>query len=288
VKRPNPQSGRALPRSKTLARNLSSQGISPNSIVTLTTDFGLKDWFVGAMKGVILEINPKAALVDITHEVGPGDIRAGAFALAASCRFFPSGTVHLAVIDPGVGSQRRAIAVETTDCFFVGPDNGLLSWAIGKRKVRAIHVLQNEQYFLQNLSRTFHGRDVFAPVAAHLSRGTPIGKLGPRLKDLTRIDWPRCRRIRNQVYGEVIYLDQFGNAITNIDADGITGLGKNHVSVYFGGKRVCSVGPYYQSVAKGAPIAVIGSTGFLEIAINGDNAASHHGIRVGDPVTLQS
>jgi len=243
---------------------------------------------VGAMKGVILGINPQAALVDITHEVAPGDIRAGAFALAASCGFFPNGTVHLAVIDPGVGSQRRAIAVETADYFFVGPDNGVLSWAIRKRKVRAIHLLQNEHYFLQEVSQTFHGRDVFAPVAAHLSRGTPIGKLGPRLKDLTRIDWPLCRRIRNQVYGEVVYLDQFGNAITNVDADSITDLGKNHVSVYFGGKRVCSVGPYYQSVAKRAPIAVIGSTGFLEIAVNGGSAASQHGIRVGDSVTLQS
>lgn len=242
---------------------------------------------MGTMKGVMLAINPEAALVDITHEVAPGDIRAGAFALAASCGFFPKGTVHLAVIDPGVGSQRRAIAVQTNDYLFVGPNNGVLGWALAKTKVKAIHVLQNENYLLQNISQTFHGRDIFAPVAAYLSCGTPISKLGLRVKDLKRIPWPRPRRTRSRVDGEVVYLDQFGNAITNIDQDSITALGKNHVSVYFGGRRACVVGPYYRSVAKGTPIAVIGSTGFMEIAINGGSAARQHGIRVGDSVTVQ-
>jgi S-adenosylmethionine hydrolase len=276
------ESGRALPHSNTLAR---TANLRP--IITLTTDFGLKDWFAGTMKGVILGINPQAALVDITHEIRPGELRAGGFALAASCGFFPKGTVHLAVIDPGVGSQRRAIAVETTDYFFVGPDNGLLSLAIGQRKIKAIHLLENKEYFLQDLSRTFHGRDIFAPVAAHLSCGVGIGKLGPRVKDLMRITWPRARRIRNGVEGEVVYLDQFGNAITNIDRDRITGLAKQPIGIYFGGKCVCSFGAYYESVAKGIPIALIGSTGFVEIAVNGGSAAREFGIRAGDAVRLQ-
>src|SRR5262249_54167029 len=155
---------------------------------------------------------------------------------------------------------RRAIAVETADYCFVGPDNGILSWAVGTRKVHAIHVLQNEQYFLNNISQTFHGRDVFAPVAGHLSCGTPISKMGPRVKDLTWIQWPLARHIRNRVDGEVVYLDQFGNAITNIDADHIADQAKKHTAVYLCGKCVCGFGPYYQSVAKGTPVAVIGST----------------------------
>jgi len=271
------------PHSKTQARN-------PNSgaIITLTTDFGLKDWFVGTMKGVILGIHSHAGLVDITHEIAPGDIRAGAFALAASCGFFPKGTVHLAVIDPGVGSQRRAIAVQTGDYLFVGPDNGVLSWAIGERKIKAVHLLQNQEYFLQNVSKTFHGRDVFAPVAAHLSCGIPIGKLGPRVKDMMRIPRPRAHRFRNGVEGEVVYLDQFGNAITNIDEGGIADLAKRHLWVRFGGKRICSFGLYYQSVARGTPVAVVGSTGFLEIAVNGGSAAGETGIRPGDVVRLES
>src|SRR5271169_1802298 len=130
-------------------------------LVTLTTDFGTRDWFVGTMKGVIHRIAPRARIIDLTHEITPGDIRAGAFALAAGCRFFPKGTVHVAVVDPGVGSRRQGIAVQTANAVFVGPNNGLLSWTLAKEKIRAIHALENEACFLQPVSRTFHGRDVF-------------------------------------------------------------------------------------------------------------------------------
>ena len=257
------------------------------SVITLTTDFGTRDWFVGTMKGVILGINPNSALVDISHEIPSGDIRAGAFVLAASYRFFPNGTVHVAVVDPGVGSQRRAIAVQTSKYFFVGPDNGLLSWALRQEKILAIHALENQRYFLEEVSQTFHGRDIFAPVAAHLSCGVAIRQMGRRLKDLVRISWPRPRRNRNRVDGEVVYLDRFGNAITNVQTEGIADLVKRQPSVYLGGKRLCRLGPFYQSVAKGTPIAVFGSSGFLEIAINGGNAARELGIRVGDSVRLK-
>jgi S-adenosylmethionine hydrolase len=191
------------------------QGVS---VITLTTDFGTCDWFVGTMKGVIASLAPGTTVVDLTHDLPPGDIRGGAFALAASHRFFPKGTVHVAVVDPDVGSNRKAIAVQTAKAVFVGPDNGVLSWALAKEKVTAIHALENEAYFVQPVSRTFHGRDVFAPVAAHLSRGVPIRKLGPALKGFVRLDWPEPQARRGGFEGEVVYIDRFGNAITNLES----------------------------------------------------------------------
>ncbi len=162
-------------------------------LITLTTDFGTRDWFVGTMKGVILSVAPRAAVVDLTQDIPPGDIRGGAFALLAGYRFFPKGTVHDAVVDPGVGKARKAIAVQTARYCFVGPDNGVLSLALANEKIQTIRSLENREYFLHPISRTFHGRDVFAPVAAHLSRGVPIQKLGRGLKDFVRLDWPRPR-----------------------------------------------------------------------------------------------
>ena len=185
-------------------------------IITLTTDFGAQDWFAGAMKGSILSINPHAHIVDITHCVSPGDIRAGAFSLAASCRFFPEGTIHVAVVDPGVGGGRKAIAVRTPAQFFVGPDNGVLSAALRDQKIEAVHRLENPKYLLSFVSRTFHGRDVFAPVAAHLSLGLPIRKLGPAQADWVRLPFPAIDSGRDRIDGEVVYIDRFGNGITNI------------------------------------------------------------------------
>src|ERR1017187_10157320 len=145
------------------------------------------------MKGVIASLAPTTRVIDLTHELPSGDIRGGAFALAASHRFFPKGAIHVIVVDPGVGSARKAIAVQTANGVFVGPDNGVLSWALAKERLRAIHALENEVYFLQPISRNFHGRDIFAPVAAHLSRGVPIQKLGPALKEFVRLGWPEPR-----------------------------------------------------------------------------------------------
>ena len=257
------------------------------SVVSLTTDFGSQDWFVGTMKGVILSINPKAALVDITHQVGPGDIRAGAFALAASYRLFPKGTVHAVVVDPGVGSARRAIAVQTAEHFFVGPDNGVLSWALRRERVQAIHALENERYRLQPVSRTFHGRDVFAPAAAYLSRGLAVAKLGPALNGFVRLSWPEPRRVGRGVSGEVLYVDRFGNAITNIEPGAIKGLGQGALQVWRGGKRLCGVAEYYQAVPQGRTVAVFGSSGLLEVAVNGGSAAERLGLRPGDPLSLR-
>jgi len=254
------------------------------SVISLTTDFGLEDWFVGTMKGVLLGIHPEARLIDITHAIPPGDIRAAAFALAATYRFFPKGTVHLAVVDPGVGSQRRAVAVQTENYFFVGPDNGLLSWALRTSRIRAIHALENEKRFLRPVSQTFHGRDIFAPVAAFLSCGISIEELGPRLKDIERIEWPKPRRRRHGVEGEVVYLDHFGNAITNIEEKHLEQQSNRPLWVSLDGKRLCGLSRYYQSAAKGMPVALIGSSGFLELAVNTGSAVREFGLKVGDPV----
>ena len=257
------------------------------SVITLTTDFGTRDWFVGTMKGVILRIQPRATVVDITHEVPAGDIRAGAFALAAACRFFPKGTVHVAVVDPGVGSARRGIAIQTADYWFVGPDNGVLSWALVREKVRTIRALEGKAYFLSPVSRTFHGRDVFAPVAAHLSRGLAISKLGSAVKDFVQLDWPEPKARRGGIEGEVVYIDRFGNAITNLAAGLLPGQGTSRCEVHGRrGRRVCRLESFYQAVAPGKAVALTGSSGFVEIAVNGRSAAEALGLAVGSRVLL--
>jgi S-adenosylmethionine hydrolase len=258
------------------------------SVITLTTDFGTHDWFVGAMKGVIACIAPKATIIDLIHDLPPGDIRGGAFALAASYRFFPKGTVHLAVVDPGVGSHRKAIAVQTAKGAFVGPDNGVLSWALAKEKIVAIHALENEDYFLQPVSQTFHGRDVFAPVAAQLSRGVPIKKFGPALKDFVRLDWPEPRRQRGGIEGEVVYIDRFGNAITNLESSLLRGSDQALCEVYAKRRRVCPLKTFYQGAAPKTPIALVGSSGFLEVAVNGGAAEELLGMRIGTRVVLRT
>jgi len=258
------------------------------SVITLTTDFGTRDWFVGTLKGVIASIAPKVNVIDITHDLPPGDIRGGAFALAASCRYFPKGTVHVAVVDPGVGSRRKAIAVQTAEGVFVGPDNGVLSWALAKEKITAIHALENEAYFLQPVSRTFHGRDVFAPVAAHLSLGVPIKKLGPALRDFVRLDWPEPRKQRGGIEGEVIYIDRFGNAITNLESGLLMGSERASCVVYAKRRRVCPLKTYYQAAAPNTPVALVGSSGFVEIAVNGGSAAKVLGMKIRTRVVIRT
>jgi S-adenosylmethionine hydrolase len=257
-------------------------------LITLTTDFGTSDWFVGTMKGVMLGINPRARIVDVTHGVPAGDIRAGAFALAAGCKFFAKGTVHVAVVDPGVGSEREAIAIETERYFFVGPDNGVLSWALRSERIREVRALKNEKYFLPEVSKTFHGRDIFAPVAAHLSRGAAIEKLGPSKREFVRLDWPEPRTKGRGMEGEVIYIDRFGNAITNLGADVLNSFGGRRLEVFAKGKRQCSVEDCYAAVHPGKPVAVLGSSGFLEIAVNQGSAGRKLGLIPGTKVSVVS
>ncbi|MBI4664754.1 MAG: SAM-dependent chlorinase/fluorinase [Verrucomicrobia bacterium] len=299
-------------------------------MITLTTDFGSEDWFVGTMKGVILSLNPRAVIVDVTHGIPPGDIRAGAFALASAYRYFPRHTVHLAVVDPGVGSNRAAIAVLTADHVFIGPDNGVLSLALFQEPMRSIRQLEHDRFFLPEVSRTFHGRDIFAPVAAHVSKGLSLEKLGRRLEDYQRLDFAEPRANDQLLTGEVIYVDRFGNAITNISAKHLdawtnsrlisaenragtrsTAFLTSHssrqkksvtqrhpsptrsceglvVEIKRGARRPrIPFVDFYQAVPKGRPLALIGSTGYLEIAVNGGDAAKRLHLRIGEGVSVR-
>lgn len=254
-------------------------------LLTLTTDFGLQDPFVGVMKGVILARCPGACIVDLTHGLPPGDVRAGAFALLTAHRFFPPGTVHVAVVDPGVGSGRPAVAARTPAAFFLGPDNGLLSWALSRVEPVEVRRLENARLWLQPVSATFHGRDVFAPVAAYLAGGGRFETVGPRVTNWVRLPWPAPGKTSAGWRGEVVYVDRFGNAITNLPATALAGP-MSGACVQLPARRRVPLGAFYQAVPPGRSVAVPGSSGFVEIAINGGNAARALRLRVGTPVTL--
>jgi S-adenosyl-L-methionine hydrolase (adenosine-forming) len=257
------------------------------SAITLTTDFGTSDWFVGTMKGVILALAPSAAVVDLTHDVPQGDVRAGAFALAAGCSFFKPGTVHVAVIDPGVGGPRKILVVETARYRFVAPDNGVLTLALAREKIKRVHALENPALRLPKVSRTFHGRDIFAPAAAHLSRGYPVSKTGPRLPDYERLPWPEPVRSPGVIRGEIVYVDRFGNAISNIPSAWLPRPGPA-VFVYAGSRNLAPWAGHYQAVPPGQPVAVPGSSGCLELAVNGGHAARRLKLSVGSRVRVRA
>ena len=250
-------------------------------VITLTTDFGATDWFVGTMKGVILGINTQVQIVDVTHEISPGDTRGGAFALAASYNFFPRRTIHVVVVDPGVGSQRGAIAVQTANYFFVGPDNGVLSFALSREKIKAVRQITNEHLILQPVSNTFHGRDLFAPVAAHLSKGWPIQKAGPATKGFVKIDWPEPRRRWRSIVGEIVYIDRFGNAITGMRA----ALIPDEARLAAAG-RVLTRRRTFSDVPAGEAFWYENSNGVAEIAVNSGRADAALGLAIGSAVAI--
>ena len=260
-------------------------------IVTFTSDFGLADWFVGVVRGVIVTICPTARVVDLTHEVPPGHVERGAFVLEAAAPDFPPGTVHLAVVDPGVGTSRRALAVRAHGQYFVGPDNGLLEWALGSPEAE-VHALTDTRYFRPSVSRTFHGRDVFAPVAAHLADGAKIEKLGARVTDPVRLELPMPALRNGELKGRIVFVDRFGNALTDLDAGLIEaafrGSPNSAIEVIAGGKAVRGISGSYGDAPIGTLVAIIGSSGRLEIAEVGGHAASRWGLGVGDDVKVRA
>ena len=249
-------------------------------IVALLTDFGTVDPFVGVMKGVILSVHPRCRLVDISHQIPPGDVREAAYALRSTLDYFPTGTVFLCVVDPGVGSSRRAIAAEGGGRLFVAPDNGLLTLAGPFRKVVEI---KNSDLFLRPVSRTFHGRDIFAPAAAHLSRGAPLSRLGSPVLGLHLLPMPSVTRKGREVRGEVTRIDRFGNLITNLHPSDLPG--KADLVIRVGRRRIPGLSGSYSEVGEGSLLAIIGSEGFLEVAVRMGSAASTLGARVGQRVT---
>lgn len=271
-------------------------------IVTLTTDFGVEDGYVGTMKGVILGIAQEAALVDITHAIVPQDVRQAAYILWTCLPYFPQDSVHLVVVDPGVGTARRPIASQTAWGMLVGPDNGVFSYVWEVAPPEMTVVLAERRYQRQVVSSTFHGRDIFAPAAAHLARGVPLKDLGPVVDDPVRLPTPHLDIGTDRIVGEILHVDRFGNAISNIGR--LIWEGEIlHLDPAFGGQparllnarrfhvRVAGrdLGPVrhtYGEVAVGSPLALVGSEGMLELAVNQGHGADILNVHVGDTVEL--
>ncbi|MGH8009986.1 MAG: SAM hydrolase/SAM-dependent halogenase family protein, partial [Candidatus Binatia bacterium] len=228
-------------------------------IISLLTDFGSRDAFVGIMKGVILGINPDALLVDLSHEVPAQDVLGGALVLRSAAPFFPSETIHVAVVDPGVGSARRGILIATQHGSFIGPDNGLLSLAVPAETVTRITHLTNTEYFLSPCSSTFHGRDVFAPVAAHLSLGITAEQFGPEAGTMERLTFPEVERREKLLVGRVIYIDHFGNLVTNITEADLLPFPREKLCVSIRSVHIQGVVASYTAVDIGTPAALINS-----------------------------
>ena len=262
------------------------------AVITLTTDFGTSGWFAAAMKGVIAGVAPDARVVDVTHEIAGQDIIAGAFVLAQCFRSFPRDTVHVAVVDPGVGSPRRAIAVKSQDYFFLAPDNGVLTLALAAVDDRAplqIRSIENERLFNRPVSRTFHGRDIFAPVAAHLATGVAFQEIGPVIEDIERLETAGPKVTKKGIEGRVMFVDRFGNLITNIAARHLEQLAREPKSFSISSRWngvIRRFGRFYAEVPRGKPIAVMGSSNYVELCVNQGDAAKTYRARVGDTVRV--
>jgi S-adenosylmethionine hydrolase len=261
-------------------------------LITLTTDFGHDSSYVAAMKGVIASINPAATVVDLTHGVPPQNILTGALVLGDTARWFPGGTIHLGVVDPGVGTERKIVCLTGGDQFFVGPDNGLFTLAVAAGSSAIAHEVTNPQFRLAEVSDTFHGRDVMAPAAAHLSLGIRPGELGPRLDQFERLALREAELTPGRIDGEVLMIDSFGNALTNITAaelEGVFGPGKvplGGLAVACGPHKIHGLVRVYADSRPGTPVALIGSAGRLELAIVEGNAARELAIEPGQPVAV--
>ena len=258
-------------------------------VVTLTTDFGMEDGNVGVMKGVILGINPQAAIIDLSHDIPPQGILSAAYVLRRAYEFFPQGTVHVVVVDPGVGTDRRPIAVQTTRALFVAPDNGVLSYVLDhllqtSDHPQAVH-LNNPAYWLPEVSHVFHGRDIFAPVAAHLSLGLPLNDLGPPIDDLILLPAPHLVRHHGKVVGQVMHVDHFGNLLTNIARSDLLPLG-NSLTTKVGEVAINGLCTAFGHGHDGQPISYVDSSGHLAIAVVNGSAQEVLHSREGDRVEV--
>jgi S-adenosylmethionine hydrolase len=260
------------------------------SIITLLSDFGLKDPYVAEMKAVILSIHPQTRIVDITHEIEKFNIRMGAFVLASATPYFPAGTIHVAVVDPGVGTKRRPIIVETKHSYYVGPDNGLLMLAVQKEGTGHVYHVNNPRYMLPRVSRTFHGRDIFAPVAAHLAKGNPPSEFGQEIQDYAFPGFAKPHVRKSELFGEVLHIDDFGNVISNISAKDLEKIGMyegRSLRVKLEDKtltlKLCSA---YGEVPARTPLAIIGSSDFLEVSINQGSASRTFKAKIGDSLRV--
>ncbi len=265
----------------------SGDGGGSRPVITLLSDFGERDGFAGILKGVLFGICPEANVVDLTHDVVPQDVTGGALVLASAVGYFPGRTIHLAVVDPGVGTARRPILIDTEDFVLVGPDNGLLSLAADRSPVRRIVDLDRPQYFLESPSPTFHARDVFAPVAAHCARGADPGEMGSAVDGFQRLSLPQPRRVDDGLEGQVIHVDRFGNLICNIRQADLDDFRAAGLSISLGGVQIPEISPHYSAVREGKPVVVWNSWGRLEVAVRNGSAARQLRARSGDRVQVK-
>jgi S-adenosylmethionine hydrolase len=257
-----------------------------SQIITLTSDFGLQDQYVSAMKAVILGIAPDVRLTDISHDIPAQDIMAGAWVVRNAAFLFPPGTVHLVVVDPGVGTARHPVVLKIQDQYFVGPDNGLFSLFFKEFEYEA-YKLTNPKYWRKEVSKTFHGRDIFAPVAAHISKGVPLEELGEPIDELVTYHWAVPIADKDGLQGWVVHIDRYGNLITNISQNLINEhiQGKS-VKIYVGNTMLNKIVSIFGEVEEGEPAAFIGSSGMLEIGINKGNAARMLSVDKGAQISL--
>lgn len=258
----------------------------PKRLITLTTDFGTTDHFAGTMKGVILRIQPAAQIIDITHEIRPFEIPDGAFTIAQAYSYFPKRTIHVIVVDPGVGSTRRPLLAEMAGQFFIAPDNGVLSMVFAQEKPTVRHIT-NDRYFLHPVSRTFHGRDVFAPVAAHLASGILPARFGKLIDDYLILTFHQPKHEGKNVWkGSILKVDRFGNLITNLHIDKFLDIRTRPFRLLVGTLPITRLALTFTDCAQGEIFVVVGSSGYLEIAANQGSAANMLGCGPGSPVDL--
>ncbi len=262
-----------------------------SAIITLTSDFGGRDAFAASVKGVILKINPQTQIVDVSNEIAPQDIWEAAFTLKSAYNHFPKGSVHLAVVDPGVGSNRRPIIVVTESYYFVGPDNGLFSLIYQEAERIRVHHITASHYFIPNPGPTFHGRDIFAPVAAWLTKGIPSGNFGEEITDYIKLNVPSPKTTANGIDGHVVHVDRFGNLITNIvykNMQELLGEGGDTASVTINvaGRDIKGLKKYYAEAAPGEPGAIVNGNGTVEIFVFKQNARAVLSSKRGDGVRL--
>ncbi|MGB9853446.1 MAG: SAM hydrolase/SAM-dependent halogenase family protein [Candidatus Bathyarchaeales archaeon] len=259
-----------------------------NPIITLTTDFGLADPYVAEMKAIILKINPDAKIVDISHQIQKFNIRMGAYILAAAAPYFPEGTIHVAVVDPGVGTKRKPMLVEAENGFFIGPNNGVLALAANRQGIKHVYEIANSKFMLPKISATFHGRDIFAPAAAFLSKGVSPSEFGHEIRKIVMPRFAKIVRKGNILRGEIIHVDSFGNIVTNftekeLELADVKGTFKIKLKEFELNLKLCKA---YAEVKPKRPLAIIGSHDFLEISVNKGNAAETFKVKPGDKVTL--
>ncbi len=261
----------------------------PARIITLMTDFGLKDPYVAELKAVVLSVCPSAILVDVTHEVDKFDTRMGAYILASAAPYFPEGTVHVAVVDPGVGTKRRPIIIQTARGFYVGPDNGVLALAAERQGVKKMYEITSRRLMLPHVSSTFHGRDIFAPAAAHLANGIPPEDFGHEISETVKPSFAKVTLKEGTLVGEVLHVDGFGNIITNIHAKNLMGFREGFLQVELAHHKLeLKLSKSYAEAKPLDPIALIGSHDYLEIALNQGNAAAKFQAKSGDKINLST